>query len=504
MKTPNLIDKSLAALREHEERALRPRLEAVDRLVNWGVFDRYLRWLDQEAGHDLGYPAMLLFKSMLIQQWFALSAVEFDYEMQDRKSFERFAGLKNDEAPPSHATVCSFRRLLIDRGVAQDIETALRTQLAALEQACMVTDQDAPDAASIGALPTLSARIEPDYWQRVKQQFMGWWESAAGDAGLPSLAAFVGFDWSELEGVEPFVIDIVGDGAFSWRDADISLNDEAARNVEEFGHPGLQEDLMRALRDAGSSGQPVAVTCWCNDEDDGRVRVYAIAAPANSGNAGPDAAADTIVGLCLIEAAHVAREDALAELRQLRAARNDGEAGHEISEMLAFTSGMLALDNGIRPDRWNVLEHEFLDYWRDAQRRAQQGEYPPLDLAGFPADFREHGFVVLPGDGVTDFAYRELGEHIIAQNGGDPRSSTIAQKQQRNESRFNHAGIQGEFLSILSEAIETGTPQQTASFFTNRKGEKRQIWAIAAPVYDEDDQPASVIGVALIQPVQMQ
>lgn len=66
-----------------------------------------------DAAGVLGYPALSMFKILLLQLWYALSDREMDEALSDRASFRTFAGFSWNSNTPSYSTICRFRNKLI-------------------------------------------------------------------------------------------------------------------------------------------------------------------------------------------------------------------------------------------------------------------------------------------------------------------------------------------------------------------------------------------------------
>jgi len=64
------------------------------------------------------YPALLMFKVLLLQRWYNLSDEAVEEGLIDRLSFVRFAGLSlDDEQVPDATTICRFRNSLLEKNL---------------------------------------------------------------------------------------------------------------------------------------------------------------------------------------------------------------------------------------------------------------------------------------------------------------------------------------------------------------------------------------------------
>lgn len=78
------------------------------------------------------YDTLVLFKILLLQQWFGLSDPEAEEQVHDRKSFQDFLGLKANDEIPDETTICRFRNNLIkkefDKFFFKEIEKQLKAK----------------------------------------------------------------------------------------------------------------------------------------------------------------------------------------------------------------------------------------------------------------------------------------------------------------------------------------------------------------------------------------
>ena len=91
-------------------------LDKVDQLIDWQPIEillkkKYRRTKDA-TGED-AYPALMMFKAMLLQRWYNLSDPALEGALYDRLSFMKFCGLSLSSAKPDETTLCRFRGGLI-------------------------------------------------------------------------------------------------------------------------------------------------------------------------------------------------------------------------------------------------------------------------------------------------------------------------------------------------------------------------------------------------------
>lgn len=90
-------------------------LSDVDEKLDWDSLEKELSGIyDSKTGRP-SYPLLLLFKSLLLQQWYGLSDPGLEEALVDRISFRRFVGLSLSDPVPDHSTISRFRSKMGDR-----------------------------------------------------------------------------------------------------------------------------------------------------------------------------------------------------------------------------------------------------------------------------------------------------------------------------------------------------------------------------------------------------
>jgi IS5 family transposase len=104
-------------------------LARIDGLLEWGAIERELAQLHAAKEGRPAYRPLLLFKALLLQQWYQLSDPGLEEALYDRLSFRRFVGLGLAEEVPDHSTLSRFRAQLAARGWGERLLAALNRQL---------------------------------------------------------------------------------------------------------------------------------------------------------------------------------------------------------------------------------------------------------------------------------------------------------------------------------------------------------------------------------------
>lgn len=107
------------------------RLERVAEEVKWYRFEKLLGRLKPEGAGRPPYEPIVMFKALLLAQWYTLSDAQLEEALNDRVSFRRFLGLSLENDAPDHSTLCRFRNRLVEHGLLQKLFDELDRQLEA-------------------------------------------------------------------------------------------------------------------------------------------------------------------------------------------------------------------------------------------------------------------------------------------------------------------------------------------------------------------------------------
>jgi IS5 family transposase len=142
------------------------RLERMASQVKWYRFEKLLHKLEPEAAGRPPIDPLLMFKALLLQQWYALSDAELEDALNDRVSFRRFVGLALEADAPDHTTLCRFRNRLIDVGLMERLFAEFDRQMEGrglvLKQGTMVDATLVEAACSRPPHGADDASVDPD------------------------------------------------------------------------------------------------------------------------------------------------------------------------------------------------------------------------------------------------------------------------------------------------------------------------------------------------------
>ena len=106
-------------------------LDRIEELLNWGPLsyrlDKHCRKLDGRPP----FPPLVMFRALLLAQWYSLSDRELEEALCDRLSFRRFVGLGLEQATPDHTTLCRFRERLNEAGLTDKLLALVNAQIEA-------------------------------------------------------------------------------------------------------------------------------------------------------------------------------------------------------------------------------------------------------------------------------------------------------------------------------------------------------------------------------------
>lgn len=92
------------------------RLEKIDQLINWQRFGYRLdKILSRSSDGRPPYPALSMFKAMILQRLYNFSDPEMEEMLYDRFSFRRFCGFGLTDKLPDETTICRFRKVIGDK-----------------------------------------------------------------------------------------------------------------------------------------------------------------------------------------------------------------------------------------------------------------------------------------------------------------------------------------------------------------------------------------------------
>ncbi len=103
-------------------------LARMGKALEWSSIERELSEIYSAAEGRPAYPPLMMFRCLLLQQWYSLSDAELEDSLADRLSFRQFAGIALDQEVPDHSTICRFRAQLAARRLGERLFAEVNRQ----------------------------------------------------------------------------------------------------------------------------------------------------------------------------------------------------------------------------------------------------------------------------------------------------------------------------------------------------------------------------------------
>ena len=138
-------------------------LEKVAAFVAWERIDRLLSPVRGGVMGAPAYPALMMFKALLLQRWYALSDPALEEALKDRLSFRHFLGVGLSEALPDHSSLWRFREDLgaeLSNRIFAEIGRQIEAAGFVLKQSTLIDASLVPAAVNAPKKP--EAPLPPD------------------------------------------------------------------------------------------------------------------------------------------------------------------------------------------------------------------------------------------------------------------------------------------------------------------------------------------------------
>jgi IS5 family transposase len=108
-------------------------LEGIARVVDFEIFrpvlDEVFKGEGKGPGGRPAFDRMLMFKILLLQQWYCMADDKTEYQINDRLSFQRFLGLSLGSKVPDAKTIWVFREKLVKSGAEKALFSLFAQQM---------------------------------------------------------------------------------------------------------------------------------------------------------------------------------------------------------------------------------------------------------------------------------------------------------------------------------------------------------------------------------------
>lgn len=101
----------------------------VNDFLNWDPVIEMIEDLYVKNNGRPGFAALMMFKALLLAQWYGLSDPELEDCLKDRISFKQFVGLGIADNVPDETTLCRFRERLNKEKVMEKLFELINSQL---------------------------------------------------------------------------------------------------------------------------------------------------------------------------------------------------------------------------------------------------------------------------------------------------------------------------------------------------------------------------------------
>jgi transposase, IS5 family len=101
----------------------------LNKMINWRPLEYRIEKLYCEETGRPGFPALVMFKALLLAQWYSLSDPELEDCLKDRLSFKQFVGLGIEDDVPDETTLCRFRNRLMEKRLLEKLFRLVNEQL---------------------------------------------------------------------------------------------------------------------------------------------------------------------------------------------------------------------------------------------------------------------------------------------------------------------------------------------------------------------------------------
>lgn len=138
-------------------------LDRIAGLLNWGPLSYRLEKHCRKLEGRPPFPPVVMFRALLLAQWYDLSDRDLEEALCDRLSFRRFVGLGIEQATPDHTTLCRFRERLNAAGLTVKLLALVNAQIEAkgllLKRGTLI---DATVVETAAARPDKAGSADPD------------------------------------------------------------------------------------------------------------------------------------------------------------------------------------------------------------------------------------------------------------------------------------------------------------------------------------------------------
>ena len=101
----------------------------INNTIDWNPIQDIMNQHHDSPWGRPAYDPLIMFKVLLLQQWFNLSDPQAEAQIKDRISFKLFLGLGLADKCPDETTICKFRNQIIEKGLHEKLFQEINSQL---------------------------------------------------------------------------------------------------------------------------------------------------------------------------------------------------------------------------------------------------------------------------------------------------------------------------------------------------------------------------------------
>lgn len=213
------------------EKQGKSRLAQVSDLIDWAPFRCILEEMYNNQTEKGGRPncdVILMFKILILQQWYGMSDLEVERQMADRISFMAFLGFPNPF--PDSRTIWLFRERMAQTGKDKLVWAELQRQLDAL--GLKVRRGTVQDATFIEADPGSSKKPRGDE-AKTRRSSDGTWAKKGQDAHF-------GYKLHQLNDIDYCLIRDIETSTASMHDSQVDLSIPGVPVLRDRGYFGVK------------------------------------------------------------------------------------------------------------------------------------------------------------------------------------------------------------------------------------------------------------------------
>ena len=257
----------------------------IDAAIDWRSFNRFLDWLEK-PDQPFRHETIKLFKAFLIAKWCSLSALEFNHEIEDRRSFREFVGLNNFDPTMTYSDVSSFQALLVQRSIAAEIFAELDSQVRQIK-----LELPANVTAGLASLGEDASSGLAAGWLALERKLTAYWQSKKLTRDIPLIDDIRLADLKDIED-NLILIRVLPDGEYQYemvgqaveeanqgRLVGFRIKEKADTNLRRHDEQGLQKDLKQLFDLALSTRAPVSADTYFLNAKSNKCKLFTAQAP---------------------------------------------------------------------------------------------------------------------------------------------------------------------------------------------------------------------------------